>query len=128
MGECRRAGAGAGGPFWGWGRSGRVRPAGATRNHPHRCLSHATATTATPCTTASLLSRSPHGHRAPGSKEPPLHPPSMAATEPTHALPWGLPAPQPGENRLYPLASELYRRDTAAVSGDLGRAYPGVWA
>jgi len=36
VGECRRAGAGAGGPLWERGRSGRVRPAGAVRNHPHR--------------------------------------------------------------------------------------------
>ena len=51
----------------------------------------------------------------------------MAATEFTHALPWGLPAPQPGENRLHPLASEPYRRDTAAVSRDPGRACPAAW-
>lgn len=36
-------------------------------------------------------------------------------------------APQPGENRLHPLATELYRRDTAAVSRALGRPYLAAW-
>ena len=84
VGECRRAGAGAGGPLWERGCSGRVRPAGAARNHPHRCRPTPRPRRSPPGTTASLLSRSPHGHRAPGSKEPPLHPPSMAATELYH--------------------------------------------
>lgn len=50
-----------------------------------------------------------------------------AATELTHAPLPGLPTPHPGENRLHPLASELYRRDTAAVSGDLARPYLAAW-
>ena len=118
VGECRRAGAGAGGPFWGWGRSGRVRPVGAARNHPHRCHPHATARTADPVHTGTMIEGTPA----------PLHPPSMAATEHTHAPLPGLPKPHSGENRLHPLATELYRRDTAAISRALARPHPAAWA
>ena len=117
VGECRRAGAGAGGPLWERGRSGRVRPAGAIRNHPHRCRPYATATTATPGHT---------GTRVEGTPAPP-HPPSMAATELTHAPLPGPPTPQSGENRLHPLPTEPHRRGTVTVSRALARPYPAAW-
>lgn len=53
-----------------------------------------------------------HGAMIEGTPTP-LHPPSMAVTELAHALLPGLPAPHPGENRLHPLPTDLYRRDTA---------------
>lgn len=96
---------------------------------------YAAATTATPGITPSMLPRSPHGHRAYGRHDRRSFlllryciSPSMAAAELAHTPPPGPPMPQSEGNGLHPLFAELYRRDTAAVSRALGRAYLAAWA
>ena len=118
VGECRRAGAGAGGPFWGWGRSGRARPAGATRNHPHRCRSHATATTITPGHVGAMIEGPPRHciplqWRPPSSPTPP--PPGTAS-----ATPRGEPAAPPPRRPLPPGHSRRLPCSSSVLPGCMG--------
>ena len=117
VGECRRAGAGAGGPLWERGCSGRVRPAGAARNHPHRCRP-------TP-----RPRRSPPGTRAPGSKDPRAtaspfngghraHPRIALGT--ASATPRGEPAASPPHRALPPGHSRLIPCSTSALPSCMG--------
>ena len=118
VGECRRAGAGAGGPFWGWGRSGRVRPAGATRNHPHRYPSRATATTVTPGHVGAMIEGTPRPciplQWRPPSSPTPL-PPGIAS-----ATPRGEPAASPPHRALPPGHSRLIPCSSSALPSCMG--------